>query len=46
MHYRWLLVSSSTLTYKSSKSVSVSDARRLLDGTRDVVVGVAKFVSQ
>jgi hypothetical protein len=46
MHYRWLLVSSSTLTYKSSKSVSISDTRGLLDGTRDVVVSVAKFVGQ
>lgn len=46
MHYWRLLVFSSTLTYECGKSVSVSYTRRLLNGTRDIVVSVAKFVSQ
>ena len=44
--YWGLLVSSSTLTNEGSKSVSISDAGWLLNRTRDIVVGVAKFVSQ
>ena len=42
----WLMTSGSSLTDKRSEPVSVSDDGRFLDGSADVVVGEAEFVSQ
>jgi len=42
----WFVASSTSFTDKGSESVSVSDNRWLLDGTRNVVVGEAELVCQ
>lgn len=43
---RGFFVLSTSLANKRSKSVSVSNAGRFLDGTRHVVVSVTEFVGQ
>ena len=42
----WLVSSATSLSYQSSESVGVSDHRRLLDRTADIVVGPAQLVGQ
>jgi len=42
----WCASFTSSLTDECCQSVGIADARRFLDRSRDIVVGVAEFVSQ
>ena len=46
MRLWWLVASSTSFSYQSSESVSISYNGRLLDGSTDIVVSEAEFVSE